>query len=260
MGNTLWFEARAPDRDRLEPLHDKRLGPLLERWGVELDVSAGVIEYEIWDAYMEASEIERERKRYFDPSLPFLIRGAFAAHNVEITDEQAHEWWRAAYLPVRELGWQLYPDSLDVLRALKEQGLLVGVNTDRPFTCDMFSSDLEDYGLAPYVNAIVCSGDTGYYKPHRSTFDLVLRKLGVEASEAVMVGDDARDLEGAKGVGMFTVWKLNGRHDVTPRDDADYAIHDLGELLALPIISRSSRPVATAESLTPHEDGNADRY
>jgi FMN phosphatase YigB (HAD superfamily) len=84
--------------------------------------------------------------------------------------------------------------------------------------------------------------------------------LGVDAADAVMVGDDARDLEGAKAVGMHTVWKLNGRHDVAPRDDADYAIHDLGELLALPIIPQSPRPVATTESLTPHEDGNADRY
>jgi hypothetical protein len=59
---------------------------------------------------------------------------------------------------------------------------------------------------------------------------------------------------------MRTVWKLNGRYDVRPCPDADYAIHDLGELLALPLVQRGVRPVATAESLTPHEDGNAERY
>jgi hypothetical protein len=58
---------------------------------------------------------------------------------------------------------------------------------------------------------------------------------------------------------MRTVWKLNGRYEAPQCAEADYAIHALGELLALPLFDEKA-PVRAAESLTPHEDGNADRY
>jgi hypothetical protein len=42
--------------------------------------------------------------------------------------------------------------------------------------------------------------------------------------------------------------------------DADFAIHNPAEVLSLPIVRHRPRPVVTVESLTPHEDGNEDRY
>jgi putative hydrolase of the HAD superfamily len=125
----------------------------------------------------------------------------------------------------------------------------------------MFQRDLEDFGLASYVDAVVCSGDTGFYKPHPSTFERVLALLDVPPSATVMVGDDCRgDMEGGRAAAMRTVWKLNGRYDAPPCEHADYAIHDLAELLALPLVHRDARPLVSTESLTPHEDGNEDRY
>ena len=59
---------------------------------------------------------------------------------------------------------------------------------------------------------------------------------------------------------MTTVWKLNGRYDLPSCADADFVIHDLAELLALPIFGGVGASVASAESLTPHDDGNAERY
>jgi HAD superfamily hydrolase (TIGR01509 family) len=215
----------------------------------------------IWEAYMEAWAVEDERGTMRDPSLPFLIRGALAAREVELTHEQAEEWWRTTWGPVTSFGVALYPDVLDVLRELKEMGITVGVNSNRPCTTDMLWPDLADIGLAPYVDAAVCSGDTGYVKPHPSTFTLIVERMGLPAAAVAFVGDDcARDMRGAKALGMTTVWKLNGRYGLPPCPDADFAIHDLGELLALPIIHRSPRPLVSTESLTPHEDANEDRY
>ena len=76
-----------------------------------------------------------------------------------------------------------------------------------------------------------------------------------------MVGDlrDA-DMRGAKSVGMRTVCKMNGRYDLPPCPDADYAIHDLSELLSLQIIPRRARPLVATASLSPHEDNNEDLY
>ena len=120
---------------------------------------------------------------------------------------------------------------------------------------------LSDFRVAQYVDAVVCSGDTGFVKPHPSTFSLVASQLDVAAGEVAMVGDSAAlDMHGARAVGMRTVWKLNGRYHLPACGDADFVIHDLGEILALPIIPPRARTVAATESLTPHVDGNEDRY
>ena len=70
----------------------------------------------------------------------------------------------------------------------------------------------------------------------------------------------AADMGGAKAVGMRTVWKLNGRYDQPPCADADFTIHDLAELLALPVIPGRARQVMATESRPPHHDNNEDRY
>lgn len=261
VGNTLWFEATSPDRASIHEKQAERVRPLLDGWGVELPVPLEEVLREIWDAYAVADELERERQTPREPSLTFIIRGALASHGVDVSDEQAAAWWRAAWISEREFGVQLYPDTLDVLRELRALDVAIGVSSTRPCTGEMLVPGLRDMGLGPYVDAVVCSGDSGYKKPHRSTFELVLGKLGVAAADAVMVGDLAdADMAGGKAVGMTTVWKLNGRYDLAPCADADYAIHDLAELLSLPIFTRAPRAVASTESLTPHEDGNAERY
>jgi HAD superfamily hydrolase (TIGR01549 family) len=263
LGNTLWFEAVAPDLDRIFALQAIALAPLVDGWGIALREPLDVVCRDIWFAWFEAERRERDRGGLREPSLPFLARGALAVRDIEISEQQAEDWWRAAQVRVREFGLQLYPDTIDVLRSLKSLGMRIGVNTSRPFLGSMMADDLRDLGLVPYIDldAVVCSGDTGFVKPHQSTFALVLRRLGVAAGAAVMVGDDAvGDMRGGREAGMRTVWKLNGRHELPRCADADFEIHDLAELLTLPLFERPLRASASIESLTPHEDANAERY
>jgi len=125
-----------------------------------------------------------------------------------------------------------------VLAALHGRGIAIALNSTRPCTGAMVQQDIDDFGLTQYVSAAVCSGDTGLRKPHRSTFDLALARLGVPPAEAVMVGDDAdADMHGAKAIGMTTVWKLNGRRYLPPCREADYAIDTPAELLDLPLFA-----------------------
>jgi HAD superfamily hydrolase (TIGR01509 family) len=261
LGNTLWFQAQTPDYDRVYGLQARAVTPLLDRWGIRLREPLPKVLAQIWQASEDADRRERARGSFKEWPLPFLIVGALAKHGIAITPVQAEAWHRAAWISEAEFGLQLYPDVLDVLRELRDMGVAIGVNSNRPCTGDMALPGLHDLGIAPYVDAVVCSGDTGFVKPHPSTFGVVLDRLGVAAAEAVMVGDSAvADMGGARAAGMRSVWKLNGRYDPPPCADADFAIHDLAELLSLPIIPDGPRPLVTAESLTPHEDGNEDRY
>jgi DNA repair protein RecO (recombination protein O) len=217
VGNTLWFEASAPARP-LEGLQADMLQPLLDEWGARLERDdLEQLLADIWEAYLEAWHVETARGRHKDPSLPFIIRGATATRGIDLAPEQAEAWWRAAWIPVRHFGYQLYPDAVDVLRDLKAMGMKVGLNTNRPCTAEMFRADLEDFPFLQYVDAIMTSGETGYVKPHPSTFEAVLDLLGTAPQETVMVGDTcAADCAGARAVGMRAILKLNGRYDAKP--------------------------------------------
>lgn len=261
LGNTLWFEARRPNEDDIWRREAEAVRPLLTEWGISLDVRLEDLLRDIWNAYELAFTHERARGAYRDPSLPVLIQAGLAEHGATVTIEQAVAWWRASWIHAHHFGMQLYPDTLDVLRALKDQGLRIGLNTDRPCTADMLERDLPHFGLADFVDAAVCSGDTGFVKPHPSSFELALTKIGIPAAETVMVGDSCeRDCAGAKALGMTTVLKLNGFHDANPCPHADHTIHDLNELLTLPIFASPTGHPIRAESPTPHEDQNANRY
>jgi HAD superfamily hydrolase (TIGR01549 family) len=260
LGNTLWFEGHRPDMGAVEREQAQSVRRALSgRRSLTLE-QIEAINREIWDAYLAMWRVADEGS-YAEPSLPALIRDAALARGIELLPEEAESWHRARWIGARRFGWQLYPDALDVLSELRRLGVRVAINSNRPCTSDIMLTDLDEYGIARYVDAAVCSGDTGFLKPHPSTFVRVLRDLGVAPHEAAMVGDSCRhDLGGAKAVGMRTIWKLNGRYDASLCKHADYAIHELGELLRLPIIDRGPRPVLRTESLTPHEDDNEDRY
>jgi HAD superfamily hydrolase (TIGR01549 family) len=100
-------------------------------------------------------------------------------------------------------------------------------------------ASVERTGLAPYFDAVVVSGDVGRVKPHPLPFQTALDRLGVNADEALYVGDNwLGDVQGAKGVGMQVVWTR--QHDTPehfeprPGDhQPDLTINHLRELEAV---------------------------
>jgi HAD superfamily hydrolase (TIGR01509 family) len=69
---------------------------------------------------------------------------------------------------------------------------------------------LEKQGYSKWFDLMVCSCDIGIPKPDSKIFHYVLRKLGVQANEAVMVGDDIEaDMKGAAAVGIIPIWIEN---------------------------------------------------
>lgn len=94
----------------------------------------------------------------------------------------------------------LYDDVLPTLTDLKGRGLLLGLisNIDRDMT-----SLLEEVGLSSKLPVVVTSQDTGYNKPHPEIFREALKQAGVQASEAIYIGDQHQiDVVGANQVGM----------------------------------------------------------
>lgn len=96
--------------------------------------------------------------------------------------------------------WKVFDDALPCLKELKRSRLRLGIVSN-------WSSHLENLirglSMAPYFDEVVSSADVGYRKPNPMIFTIALERLGIDASEAIHVGDrpDA-DGAGARAAGI----------------------------------------------------------
>jgi HAD superfamily hydrolase (TIGR01509 family) len=142
-------------------------------------------------------------------------------------DQQTHQAWlnrdlaphlhREAYLHVlRESGladdhaeslydrvidpssWTPYPDTATVLSGLHRRGIKTAVVSNIAFDVrDAFRA----IDVADDVDEFVLSFEVGAVKPQPEIFHTALSRLGVDASEALMVGDSEEADGGARAVG-----------------------------------------------------------
>ena len=94
---------------------------------------------------------------------------------------------------------------------------------------------LTRYHLLPYFCATVFSDELGRTKPHLRMFETTLKQLGVEAHEALHIGDLLNtDVAGAKAAGMKTVWFNRDRTQINEASVIpDYEIARLSEVLEI---------------------------
>ena len=89
--------------------------------------------------------------------------------------------------------------------------------------------------LLDHFGATVFSDELGCTKPDRRMFRCALEQLGVDAQEALHVGDLLHtDVAGAKAAGMQTVWfNRDGAHSSDRSVIPDYEIQNLSEVLKI---------------------------
>ena len=134
--------------------------------------------------------------------------------------------------------WELYPDVLPTLDALREQHgerLRMGIVSD-------WGSNLRPIitavGLDSYLDFVLASGAVGLAKPDPAFYALAAATVGVEPKDAVMVGDSHwGDVEGARSAGMEGVLLLRpewrSRRDPAPEGTTVIAsLAELPELIA----------------------------
>lgn len=132
----------------------------------------------------------------------------------------------------REETYFSYEDSLVVLKEL--HGTLPIVLVTNGHTL-MQRKKIDVSGIAPYLDAVFIAQEVGTSKPHATIFEMALEAAGVEAQEALMVGDNPeKDIWGAKQLGIQTAW-MRRPESGPPRfdPDADFVVQDMHEVQGL---------------------------
>ncbi|HVP94282.1 MAG TPA: HAD-IA family hydrolase [Methanoregulaceae archaeon] len=150
-----------------------------------------------------------------------------------------YRWSCSMYETVKLDSIRPYPGISDVLETLNARGIPLALVTDADMVHARARLDVS--GFSGRFEHMVTYEMTGRKKPDHAPFLLALKKLGLGASETVMIGDSpVRDLAPAKEIGMHTVYARYGDRLAGTRGEitGHYCVDDAGDLgeLLLPLL------------------------
>ena len=133
-----------------------------------------------------------------------LVERAFAARNgLPGPVAPLLAQFLAEYEPRSAEATRPFPGVVETLAALSALGLTLAVCTNKPSGAT--HEVLAALGLAKFFNVVIGSDDAPALKPDPRHVIAVLERLGVPASEAVMVGDSINDIDAAHGACLAAV-------------------------------------------------------
>jgi len=131
----------------------------------------------------------------------------------------------------------LFPGAVELLRALRERGVKLGIVTNG--LSETHREKIALLQIGDYFDAIFLSDEVGMVKPDPLLFAHACRTLGGAPAHGAMVGDRYdRDIRGAMDAGLYTIW-LNVRDEelppgATPPDATCSSIAEVARILLAP--------------------------
>jgi pyrophosphatase PpaX len=101
-----------------------------------------------------------------------------------------------------------YPGAVDVLANLSARGIVMAIVTSKGD--ELARRGIELTGLAKYLPVVIGADSVTIHKPEPEPVLLALKRLGVHADEALMMGDSPHDISSGNAAGVRTIGALWG--------------------------------------------------
>jgi 2-phosphoglycolate phosphatase len=170
----------------------------------------------------------------------FASRGAIGLIKAGMPpcDDETLATWREAFLSHYEKNSFIHSRSFDgvesLLSELSNRDIPWGIVTNK---MEYLSFPIiEKAGWLSRASVVICGDSVANSKPHPEPVLAACRTIGIDPANALMVGDDIRDIEAGKRAGSHTAFALYGYADSESQSefDADTAlIHSPEEVLEL---------------------------
>lgn len=158
--------------------------------------------------------IELDRYRYFvgDGAEELIKRALIADGDVQLSRlDQMRESYRKHFEKYVNYEVKPYDGILELLTALKERGILMAVNSNKPQerTVDVVE---KIFGKNTF-DILVGQCEERRRKPAPDGVFYILEKLGLSPDEVLYLGDTCVDMKTGKSAGVFTLGALWGFRD-----------------------------------------------
>jgi HAD superfamily hydrolase (TIGR01509 family) len=190
-GDASWFEGITVDEREV----DEHVQAELMR---RLTAPTGIFEEMTTGSDVAAGAAPEAHQAWINRDLePHLHREAYlhVLRESGVLDHHAEALYARTIDPS---SWTPYPDTAEVLKSLHRQGIKTAVVSNIAFDIRPAFTEL---GVADYVGEFVLSFEVGVVKPDAAIFEAALSRLGVEAANALMVGDSDEADGGARAIG-----------------------------------------------------------
>lgn len=177
--------------------HASASAPAIREWGTAVGASPdGIVER--WESLSS-----RHYARYQAREITFQDQRRERVRELlgrDLSDAAADELF-AGYLRRYEAGWTMYADAMPCIERLQQAGVALGILTNGDRAQQM--RKIDRFGIADCFDAIVCSSDLPYGKPHPGAFESAGSALGRAGTDILMVGDSIEDdVRGALRAGL----------------------------------------------------------
>ncbi len=129
-----------------------------------------------------------------------------------------------------------YPEVPKMLAELKEAGFATAIlSNGEP---KMLASAVESAGIGAFLDDVLSVEDVSVFKPHKSVYNMVGKRLGTAPDEVLFVSSNGWDAANAAGYGFHTVWvnRVGEPMDRLPWQPA----HVLPDLTTIPDLARAA--------------------
>jgi HAD superfamily hydrolase (TIGR01549 family) len=184
----------------------------------EVAAEHGIDALALKDAYIAEAEGFWHRLSPLDLKVKLAsIRASMwqtALERVGVKDIELAQRSADRYNAYRVKYFTLFPGAVDLLRALRERGIKLGIVTNG--LSETHREKIALLQISEFFDAIFLSDEVGMVKPDPLLFAHACRTLGGAPSHGAMVGDRYdRDIAGALQAGLYTIW-LNVRGEDLP--------------------------------------------
>ena len=128
-------------------------------------------------------------------------------------------------------GAEPFPEALEVMEKLKRHDIKTGVLTDVAYGMDNEFSLKDISMLSHLIDIALTSVDVGYRKPNSAGFLKLLEHFKVSPNEMIYVGDEEKDIVGAKKLGIVSA--LISRDGETKEFGQDYTFRSLNDIFSV---------------------------
>lgn len=152
----------------------------------------------------------------------------------EYSPQQMCVFYREYQRNNRNLLGKPFPGIKELVASLKDEGLIIAIVTSR--RNQDTRNGLAENGMDIF-DCIVGADDTNVHKPDPEPCLLCCRKLGLDPSETIMVGDSRFDIECGKNAGaktIFVTWsECTKKEELCGNAAPDYIVDSAEDLMEI---------------------------
>ncbi len=177
---------------------------------------------------------------YVGNGAPVLMRRALGPEASDADVASALDYFLRHYEEHKLDYTRAYPGIPESLEALKREGVLMAVLTNKPVRVS--GRILEGLGLRDYFARLYGGNSFEQKKPHPVGVETLLNELRVEREDALMVGDSAVDVRTARNAGIRCLGVTYGFQPETfEADPPDMMVDRAEDITRTVVAERTSR-------------------